>query len=86
MPNKLNIMHRQQNKYRLSLLFGFSGALYCVSASAYIGPGAGLGMIGSLIAIAIVVLIVILGLVIYPVRLIRKKRREKLQQSDSAES
>lgn len=41
-------------------------------------------MIGSLIAIAIVALIVVLGLVIYPIRLMRKKRREKAQQSDNA--
>jgi hypothetical protein len=54
-------MHRRQKNYCLPLLSGFAGALYSVSASAYIGSGAGLGMIGSLIAIAVVPLIVVLG-------------------------
>lgn len=44
------------------------------SAFAYLGPGAGLGMIGSLIAIAVVVLVVVLGLVVYPIRMIRKRK------------
>jgi hypothetical protein len=43
-------------------------------ALAYLGPGAGLGMIGSLIAVVVVVLISVLGLVIYPLRMLRKRR------------
>jgi Flp pilus assembly protein TadB len=77
-------MNIRPTDYHLPLLAGFTSALYSVSAIAYIGPGAGLGMIGSLIAIAVVALIVVLGLVIYPIRLMRKKRREKAQQSDKA--
>lgn len=79
-------MQRQQEKIRLTLFAGLISALYSVSASAYIGPGAGLGMIGSLIAIFVVVLILVLGLVIYPARVMRKKRREKSLQSNSSES
>ena len=77
-------MHRRSKTYYLPLLAGFASALYSVSASAYIGPGAGLGMIGSLVAIAVVALVLVLGVVIYPIRLMRKKRREKAQQSDNA--
>lgn len=43
-------------------------------AAAYLGPGAGLGMIGSLIAIVVVALVVVLGLIIYPIRMIRKRK------------
>ena len=43
-------------------------------AAAYLGPGAGLGMLGSLIAIFVVVIVIVLGLVIYPVRMLRKRR------------
>ena len=39
---------------------------------AYIGPGAGLTLLGSLIAVAAVVLVTVLGLILYPIRLIRK--------------
>lgn len=45
-------------------------------AVAYLGPGAGLGMIGSLIAIIVVALVVVLGLVIYPVRILRKRKMQ----------
>jgi hypothetical protein len=43
-------------------------------AYAYIGPGAGLGMIGSLIAIIVAVVIIFLGLIIYPIRWLLKRR------------
>lgn len=54
------------------------------SALAYLGPGAGLGMIGSLIAIVVVSLIVVLGLVVYPIRLMRK-RKMQAQQTQKAD-
>ena len=40
----------------------------------YLGPGAGLGMLGSLIGVAVVVLVAVLGLIIYPIRMLRKRR------------
>ena len=43
-------------------------------AYAYIGPGAGLGMIGSLIAIIVAAVIILLGLIIYPIRWLLKRR------------
>ena len=51
------------------------------TAHAYLGPGAGLGMIGSLLAVAVVVLIVVLGLVIYPIRMHRKRKRHAAERS-----
>jgi hypothetical protein len=45
-------------------------------ALAYIGPGAGLGFLGSLLAVLMVVFLGLAGLVLYPVRLaIRWVRR-----------
>lgn len=52
------------------------------NAFAYLGPGAGLGMIGSLIAVILVILVVILGLVIYPIRMHRKRKLQ--MESDAA--
>lgn len=43
---------------------------------AYLGPGAGLGMIGSLIAIVVVGLVIVLGLVVYPIRMLRKRKAD----------
>ena len=53
------------------LLFLFIGN----PAHAYLGPGAGLGMIGSLIALVIVVLVILFGLILYPIRRFIKRRR-----------
>lgn len=44
---------------------------------AYIGPGPGLGLIGSLLAVLVAILLGFLGLVLYPLRLLRKWRRDR---------
>lgn len=44
---------------------------------AYIGPGPGLGLIGSLLAVLAAVVLGMLGLVLYPLRLYRQWRRGK---------
>lgn len=46
------------------------------TAAAYMGPGAGLGMLGSLIAVIAALGIALLGIVLLPVRMIMKKRRK----------
>jgi hypothetical protein len=43
----------------------------------YIGPGAGLGFIGSLLAVLAVIGVGVLGLVLYPLRLILSWYRNK---------
>lgn len=45
-------------------------------ALAYMGPGAGLGMLGSLLAVAGALLVAVLGIFVLPLRLILKKRRK----------
>lgn len=52
------------------------------SAHAYMGPGAGLGMIGSLIAIIVAGLVVVLGLIIYPIRLFMKHLRRSAKPEE----
>jgi len=44
---------------------------------AYVGPGAGLGFIGSLLAILAVVFLGLVGLVAYPLKLILRMRRAR---------
>lgn len=46
------------------------------TALAYMGPGAGLGMLGSLVAVIAAVGLAALGLVVLPVRMILKRRRK----------
>ena len=47
------------------------------AAWAYLGPGAGLGMVGTLISVVVAILVAILGVVLYPIRLYRKMRKNK---------
>jgi hypothetical protein len=47
-------------------------------AFAYVGPGAGLGVIGSLIAVIIAVVVTVLGIIILPVRLLMRRRKSKI--------
>jgi len=48
-------------------------------ALAYVGPGAGLGMLGSLLALVAAILIGLLGLLLYPIMLLRKTLRKRGQ-------
>ena len=46
------------------------------TAAAYMGPGAGLGMLGSLVAVIAAVALAALGLVLLPMRMILRRRRK----------
>ena len=48
-----------------------------IEAYAYLGPGAGLGLIGALLAAIIVILVIVFGLILYPIRLLKKHRSSK---------
>ena len=52
---------------------------------AYVGPGAGLGFIGSLLAILAVVFLGLVGLVAYPLKLVLRMRRSRTG-AEAAES
>lgn len=55
----------------LPALLAFSGP-----ALAYVGPGAGLGALGTLVALVGAVLLAIVGFVWYPVKRMLKKRKK----------
>ncbi len=44
---------------------------------AYVGPGAGLGMIGALIAVVAVIILGLLGPILYPIRLFLRWYRQR---------
>lgn len=60
----------------IKILIALAAVAVPGTAAAYMGPGAGLGMIGSLVAVIGAVLIALLGIIILPVRMILKKRRK----------
>ena len=45
------------------------------AALAYVGPGAGLGMIASLLAVVVAVLATIVGLVMWPIRRLMQRKK-----------
>jgi hypothetical protein len=47
------------------------------SAMAYVGPGAGVGMLGVLLAVIIAVLATVVGLVLWPLRMFMRRRKAK---------
>jgi hypothetical protein len=53
---------------------------------AYIGPGAGLGFIGSLLAVLAVIALGFLGLVLYPLKLVIAWFRGRPARQQSSES
>ena len=68
-------------KFFVSVLLLF--VLFCSPAHAspvlgYIGPGAGLGMLGSLFAVLFVLALALLGPILYPIRLFLSWRRRRL--------
>ena len=70
---------------RALLVAGFCGAMAAAGpAIAYMGPGAGLGMLSSLFAVLGVVLLALLGAILFPIRMllkfIRKRSRSEGQR------
>jgi len=51
------------------------------SASAYVGPGAGLTMFGTAVALILVILVALAGLIIWPFRVFQRYRKKKLLPS-----
>jgi hypothetical protein len=65
-----------------------AGALlfHALAAQAYIGPGAGLSAIGSILALGAAVVVAIFGFLWFPVkRLLRKRRAQQLVQEDTGD-
>ena len=54
-------------------------------ASAYIGPGSGISVIGSLLGLLATILLTIGAIVLFPVRKMMKKRRAETQSHDDTE-
>ena len=70
----------------LRLLTLLTFAIFSGTASAYIGPGAGISVLGSLLGIIAGVFIALFAVIAWPVRRMLKKRKarqaEQAQQND----
>jgi membrane protein implicated in regulation of membrane protease activity len=58
--------------------------LFCVSAEAYVGPGSGLSVLGSLWAVLVGIVLAIVAILTWPLRLLwRRWRRKRSSAQDS---
>ena len=60
--------------------------LFPISANAYIGPGAGLGAIGSAIALLGALILLIVGFIWYPLKRLLRRRKAKNAPNKSVKS
>ena len=51
--------------------------MYPSTALAYVGPGAGLSVVGSVLAVIVAILAAVLGFLWYPMKRLLRKRRER---------
>ena len=55
--------------------------LFATAAEAYVGPGAGLGVLGVLLAVVATVLLGLVGLVMWPIRAMAKRKKLKARET-----
>lgn len=75
--------------FRISLIALWALVLTTVSsgeAFSYIGPGAGISAIGTVIALAGAILLAIVGFVWYPIKRLRAKNRKKKNTDEAPPS
>lgn len=73
----------QRNAMALALGIGF--AVLPVAAHAYVGPGAGLTAIGTMVALAAALILAVVGFVWYPIKRLMRAKKVQAEAPDSVE-
>lgn len=68
---------------RITLLLCAILALYTTPALAYVGPGAGLTAIGTMIAVIAALVLAVIGFVWYPLKRVMRRKRAARATEDS---
>ncbi|WP_225444594.1 hypothetical protein [Pseudomarimonas arenosa] len=63
----------------LRIIFLALSLLFALDAQAYVGPGSGIGLLGSLWAWVIGIFVVLMSLLIWPLRWMMRRMRKKAQ-------
>ena len=72
----MNLLNRlTETRAALAMSVLLSGLLAATPAFAYVGPGAGLTAIGSLVALFAAVGLAVVGFVWYPIKRLRRRRQ-----------
>ena len=69
-----------KNMVLTSIAAMFIILLFAADGAAYVGPGAGLSAIGSLLALLAALAVTVLGFVWYPIKRMRKKKNKKKEE------
>ena len=56
--------------------------LFSPLASAYVGPGAGLGLLGAALAMLAAIVVTVVGLVMWPLRVLRRRKKVQAEAAD----
>jgi uncharacterized membrane protein YccC len=67
--------HRQRMRSAVTIIALFLVAAWPVSAMAYVGPGAGITLLGALWAVVVAFVFMVGGLVIWPLRALLRWRK-----------
>jgi hypothetical protein len=70
----------QTNKARRAVAFCLATIYFAIipaSALAYVGPGAGLSIIGSVLALFAAIIVAIFGFLFFPIRRMMRKRKQR---------
>lgn len=67
------------NKHHTPILACFCLTLAPLAASAYVGPGAGLSLLGALWALIVAVAAAVIFLFAWPIRRMRRRKREAME-------
>jgi hypothetical protein len=59
---------------------------FAPAASAYVGPGAGLGVLGAILAILAALGATLLGLVLWPLRALKRRRKAQLGEQGATQA
>jgi hypothetical protein len=65
---------------------GVFAAALAFPAMAYVGPGAGLGILGALLAILLAVVATVVGLVVWPLRMLARRRKVRREAEEGPQS
>ncbi|MGH9196231.1 MAG: hypothetical protein ACRD1T_10880 [Acidimicrobiia bacterium] len=83
---KAQILARLPGRVAAVLGAGLFVMALAPDALAYVGPGAGLGMLGALLAVIVAVLATVVGLVLWPLRMLTRRRKNKAGTAGEPES
>jgi len=73
----MGILSKELTPRRATIILVVAACLAAGDASAYVGPGGGLSIVGSVIALAVAIVAAIFGFVWYPVKRLLRRAKGK---------